>query len=96
MLMHTRKHNAMMAAYTGFRGTQTLGKVLEQIPEPMCAELTGKQLGQVASLLYAAYAKGKADAGASIEDDCVYVGAGVNRLIPLSIIRALPEGVELA
>ena len=94
--MHTRKRNNLIHAYSGFQGTRTLAAVLEQLPEQLVARLTGAELGAVASLLYAAYNKGRASTQASVEDDCVFVGAGVDRLVPLSVIRALPADVHLA
>ena len=94
--MHGLKHKNMMAAYTGFRGTATLAAVLDQIPDSLRQRLTGAQLGEMASLLYAAYNKGRASTQASIEDDCVWVGGGVDRLIPLHVIRQLPPDTHLA
>ena len=94
--MNSLKRKNMMAAYTGFRGTQTLTAVLAQLPADLTARLTGAELGQVAGLLYEVYNKGRSSTQASIEDDCVWVGAGVDRLVPLTIIRALPANIHLA
>ena len=93
--MNSLKRKNMMGAYSGFRGTQTLGHVLDQLPADLVARLTGAELGQVASLLYEVYNKGKASAQASVEDDCVWVGAGVDRLVPLTVIRDLPSNIHL-
>lgn len=94
--MNALKRKNMMAAYTGFRGHATLAAVLDQIPDTLRDRLTGAELGEIASLLYAAYNKGRASTQASIEDDCIWVGANVNRLIPLTIIQELPHNVHLA
>ena len=93
--MNALKRKNMMAAYTGFRGHVTLGHVLDQLPDDLTARLTGAELGKVASLLYAAYLKGQASTQASIENDCVWVSAGVDRLVPLAEIRNLPADIHL-
>lgn len=76
--MNGLKRNNMMRAYTGFRGTQTVGAIQDQIPEELLKSLTGKQLGILMNVIDSAYKKGKAAAGAEIvdlsrEDGAVYI-----------------------
>ena len=94
--MNTLKRKNMMAAYTGFRGRATLTAVLDTLPEELIARCTGRELGLIAGLVYEQYNKGKASCKASIEDDCVWVGAGIDRLVPLDVIRKLPSDIHLA
>lgn len=51
---------------------------------------TSKQLGAVLRLIQSQFNAGRASTGAEIIDgDCVWIGAGVNKLIPLTQLRSL-------
>lgn len=50
---------------------------------------TTKQLAAVIVIHHVAYTQGRADCGASIVDDAVWIGAGVDRLIPLGALRKI-------
>lgn len=82
--MNTLKNKNMMAAYDGFKGTQTVQAITEQIPSKLFERLTGKELGLVMSAVNKAYHNGKASAGATIEDDCLWFDG---RLIPVDAIK---------
>lgn len=84
--MNTLKRKNMMAAYTGFKGHQTVQAVTKQIPEELFDRLTGRELGIVMSAINAAYHSGKADAGAEITGDCLWYGG---KLIPTEAIKAI-------
>ncbi len=53
-------------------------------------ELTTKQLSAVITLIHRAYHEGRASTGSAIEDgDSVWIGAGVDKLIPLEALRTI-------
>lgn len=84
-----RKRANLLATYSGFCGDRTLSAVLAQLPPALVERLTGAELGHVASALDAAYHAGRASTQASIEDDCVWIGGRVQRLIPLDELPAV-------
>ena len=84
--MNALKKRNMMAAYDGFTGTQTLAAVMDQVPEELWGRLTGHELGLVMSAINRAYHKGKADAGAEVVDDCIWIDG---KLLPLAAIEAI-------
>lgn len=54
--------------------------------------MTTRQIASVIGALHREYHKGRASCDASVEhlDDVLWVGAGINKLICLDTIRALP------
>jgi hypothetical protein len=58
----------MMTAYNGFKGSNTVNAVLEQIPDELKDQLTGRQLGLVMSAVNSAYHNGRASTGAEVID----------------------------
>ncbi len=84
--MNALKEKNMLAAYDGFTGSRTLEAMMNQVPDELWDRLTGRELGLVMSAINAAYHKGKADAGAEVVDDCVWVAG---KLIPLAAIEAI-------
>lgn len=50
---------------------------------------TSSQLAAVIKLVNLTYHEGRATAGASIEDDAVWIGVGIDKLIPLEALRAI-------
>ena len=75
--MNTRKYNNMMATYTGFKGTVTMGAVSDQIPATLKQRLTGAELGLVMSAVNNAYHNGRAShGGVDVLDDCVWLPWG--------------------
>jgi len=59
--MNMRKYNNAVKHYTGHTGPVTLQAVLDQIPADLCAELTGRHLGMVMSVVNNAYHNGKSE-----------------------------------
>ena len=51
--------------------------------------MTSKQLAMVMAAANKSWHDGKAHAGAAIEDDCVWLGGEIQKLIPLHIITKL-------
>lgn len=65
--------------------------ILRQL-EPQRASLQGITAAQLAAVLVMAkaiYHEGRASTGASVADDAVWIGAGVDKLIPLAALRGL-------
>ena len=56
---------------------------------PDLLDATAKQLAAVIVLHHAAYTQGRASCEAAIADDAVWVGGGVDKLIPLAALKAL-------
>lgn len=50
---------------------------------------TARQLAAVIAIHHTAYMQGRASAGASITDDAVWIGAGIDKLVPLSALRQI-------
>lgn len=50
---------------------------------------TSGQLAAVINLIHQTYHEGRAATGASIEDDALWIGAGVDKLVPLAALRAI-------
>lgn len=73
--MHTLKRSHLMQTYQGHTGPVTMAAVLAAIPETLLAELTGRQLGLVASAINDAYHRGKTAAGAEVIDASPSCGA---------------------
>ena len=67
--MNALKQKNIMANYSGFCGQQTLAAIQAQIPEDICANLTGRQIGQIMTLVDTAYRNGKVATGADMIDD---------------------------
>lgn len=69
-----RKIKKAKKIYNGFKGSDTLAAVFEQIPDDLAQELTAKQIAAVAELINKAYHKGRASTGAEVvEANAVYV-----------------------
>lgn len=51
------------------------------------AKMTSKQIAEVIKASNFAWHDGKSCAGASIEDDCLWVGRDIQKLVPLRILR---------
>lgn len=52
-------------------------------------DATAKQLAAVIRIHHVAYTQGRAACGAEVIDDAVWIGAGVDKLIPTAALRAL-------
>lgn len=65
--------------------------ILRQLEPQRAAlqDLTAAQLAAVIVMTTDVYHEGLASTGASIADDAVWIGAGVDKLIPLAALRAL-------
>ena len=50
---------------------------------------TVRQLAAVIAIHHTAYMQGRASAGAAITDDAVWIGAGVDQLVPLAALRKI-------
>lgn len=66
--MNTLKQKNMMNTYKGFKGTQTVGEILKQIPDNLLKSLTGKELGLMMNAINTAYHNGKAFMGSEVID----------------------------
>ena len=51
--------------------------------------VTAKQLAAVITLHHTAYRQGSASCGATVADDAVWIGAGIDKLVPLAALRKL-------
>lgn len=82
-----------------FKGTATKQHILKNMSadSDILSTLTAKQLAAVINVANRSYHDGKSSCGASIEDDCVWIGKSVQKLIPLKALEALviTESVEL-
>lgn len=88
------RYTRMMAAYDGFKGGRTVKAVLDQIPDELQRQLTGKQLGMVMSVVNRAYHNGRASlGGVDIQDDCVWLPWGgrenKGQLIPIAALKSI-------
>jgi len=64
----------MLAAYTGFKGQQTMSQISKLVGPELAQILTGKQLGLVMNAINNAYHEGKTSAGAEmIDSNAVYI-----------------------
>lgn len=54
--------------YTGFKGTSTMGKVFNRIPDELIQGLTSKQIATVAEIVAKAYSDGRASTGCEMID----------------------------
>lgn len=52
-------------------------------------DCTAKQLATIIGIHHTAYTQGQAACQASVEDDALWIGAGVDKLIPLAALKAL-------
>lgn len=52
-------------------------------------DVTAKQLAAIIALHHTAYTQGRASCGASITDDAVWIGAGIDKLVPLAALRKI-------
>lgn len=87
---HSIKLNRAINKSGAFGGTQTLDKIMSAIPDDLRAKLTSGELATVITIVTAQYHAGRAACNAEIIDgDAVWIGAGVDRLIPLAAIRAI-------
>jgi len=76
------------AAYSGFRGNQTMAVVESHLTDDLKQRLTGAELGAVMSIIAHAYNAGRASTGASVENDAVWIDA-LGRLMPIDALRAI-------
>lgn len=83
--MNSRKYQNIIKHYNGFKGTRTINAILKKIPSELISALTGKQIAQVMEIINATYQCSKRDV--SIEDDCIWIGKGINKLVPLKFIQ---------
>lgn len=57
--MRNDKLNRAMSHYAGFAGPATVAAIMDQIPNELQAELTGRQFGLVMQAVNTAYQNGK-------------------------------------
>ena len=88
MRQYQTKMERARRRYTGHKGDVTMTAVEAGLTADLKDRLTGEELGQVMDVINAAYHRGKADAGAEIIDDCVWVS---DKLIPLTVINRLSK-----
>jgi len=83
----------MMEGYTGFAGLRTVAAVMEQMPNPLFAQLTGRQLGMVMTACYRAYRDGKTSCGCEVVDgDTIYINA-LHHLYEMDDIKTLSVAI---
>jgi hypothetical protein len=92
--MNPLKQRNMMAAYTGFKGYQTVAAIMDQIPSKLYDLLTGRELGIVMNAINEAYHNGRASlAGVDVLDgDCIWLPWSPNgdgQLVPLATLRRI-------
>lgn len=88
--MTPRKLNRAFAI-AGITMTATRAHIERQI-EPqreMLAGLTSRQLAGVIRAAVAIYHEGRASCAAQVVDDAVWIGSGVDKLLPLAALRAI-------
>lgn len=72
------------------RGSRPIDSLLSDLPGSIQARLTRAEWEVVVSTVTARYHAGRAACRGELSDrDSVWIGAGVNRLIPLDAIRAI-------
>ena len=57
--------------------------------------LTAKQLAAVIQTVGAAYHEGRASTRAEVADDCIWVGGGVDKLLPLAALKAIQVNEQI-
>ena len=57
--------------------------------------LTAKQLSAVIQTVRAAYHEGRASTRAQVVDDCIWVGDGVDKLLPLAALKAIEVNEQI-
>lgn len=92
--MRSDKRTRAMQEYDGFQGTQTVEHVMSSIPDSLCDDLTGRQVGKVMSIRNAAYQEGKrALDGIDLCDDCVWLPwggtEGNGQLVPVEALKRI-------
>jgi hypothetical protein len=84
-----------MAAYTGFKGGQTIAHVQKLVGKELADRLTGHDLGLVMSAVDRAFHEGKASAGAEmIDSNCVWVN-GLDKAIEWNEVGAEYKRVDI-
>lgn len=96
-MSHIKYERAFALAYQQgiHSGTETRKhiwqNVTDQVPADVLTSLSSKQLAAMIVLASKSYHAGRASCKASVEDDCVYIGAGVDKLIPLAALKKIKE-----
>ena len=74
-----------------FKGTATKQHIIKNMSadHEILSTLTAKQLAAVINVANRSYHDGKSSCGAPIEDDCVWVGKSVKKLIPLKALELM-------
>ncbi len=89
----TRKQSAAFAAACIPDMPQTRRhiwtNVTAAVPASALANMTARQIGAVIAAAHRSYCDGRAQNEAEVVDDAVWVGAGVDRLIPLAALKAI-------
>ena len=55
--------------YKGFRGSQTMWAILNQIPDNLKEQLTSKQIGEMMTIIDNSYQQGRADERKELEEN---------------------------
>jgi hypothetical protein len=97
--MNNTKYRRAIKSYIdngGFGGSETVRIIFDKIPESIISSLSGKCVGEIMAALYKQFHAGKTVCQAEIVDDCVWIGGGVNFLLPLAAAKSITtcKGVE--
>lgn len=81
------KYKRVYELYDGFKGYHTFNTIYNQIPNELKKQLTSKQIAIIMKCINVSYhAKSKKNE-VSLEDDCIWIGKDINKLIPLHKIK---------
>lgn len=63
--------------------------VTAAVPASALSSMTARQIGAVIAAAHRSYCDGRARNDAEVVDDAVWIGAGVDRLIPLAALKTV-------
>lgn len=69
--------------------TRIWRNVTNAVPAAVLDTMTAAQIGACIAAAHRSYHDAKAANGAQVADDCIWVGRGVDKLIPLAALSAL-------
>ena len=95
MSISTRKQSAAFAAAGIPAMPQTRANIWRNVtaavPAAVLSGMTARQIAGVIAAAHRSFCDGRAHNAAEVIDDAVWIGAGVDRLVPLAAIRAIKE-----
>ncbi|CBA14782.1 hypothetical protein [Xanthomonas albilineans] len=95
MTISTRKQSAAFAAAGVHNMPRTRShiwtNVVASVPEAVLSSMTSRQLAAVIAAAHKSYHDGRATNQAEVIDDAIWIGAGVDRLLPLAALKSITE-----